>query len=336
MNKSCQSPINNPANLESTTNITGEELTRNQLEALRKIYDDNRQGFELLSNLSNTTINDSDTNELYEIGEQNQHDNSHLDKINNSLQKKGKNFEKNTNETINQTTINSNNSSSKTRENTIPKFLTKKRRKPTGRISNEQKKKGIKGKKTDFNTDNCITKTKAAVIGTAKEVIDKEIKKKEENDIFELKRIDSSTYKNVSVKFNRELMGKTIEEIFKGKRSGLYKYFYDNNGTIEYIKEDKDKKRYGFLNYIFPKTFLQYLKLCRGSEDDEDLTEEYSVEIKEMRHIFEEKIKMKCKNKNEDYKKTLWNVINNFENIFKNKKERKSRKNENERDKKDE
>ena len=340
MNESCQSPINKPAIFGSTTNIAPEDVTPNQLKFLNGVIyeeDKNRQEFDQLPNLNNAkSSNESEENKLYDV---NVNDNSDLNKINNSFAKKGEIIGKNSSESIKQITINSNNSSSKTRENTIPKFLTKKSREPTGRISNEQKKKGIEGKKTDLNIDNRINKIKAVVIVTARESINKEIKKKEEIDIFELKRIDSSTYKNVSVKFNRELMEKTMEEIFRGKISGLYdndgnNIIIDNNDLINYIKEDKNKKGYDFVNYILRKTFLQYLKLCRGSQNDGDLTEEYSVEIKEMRQLFEEKIKKKCEKKNEDYKKALWDVINDFEVIFKDKNERKSRKKENEGDKK--
>ena len=219
------------------------------------------------------------------------------------------------------------NSNSKTRENTKntkDKFTCKKR-KPTGRISNKNKEKGVKGKKNEYHKDNLIYKAKTTSFEAIRKCINKKIKKCMKG-YCEIKKINSYQVKNGNVSFNIELMDKKIRNIFSVKISNIYKskinsnsnYNYDyNKDFIDYIYKNKNK--YPLLINIFEKTFLQCLNICRDLKYNENLTEENSCEIKEMEDlkiIFEEEINNKLKCKDDKYKEKLLYTIDNFKNIF--------------------
>ena len=220
------------------------------------------------------------------------------------------------------------NSNSNTRENTKIRFICKKR-KPTGRISNKNKEKGVKGKKNEYHKDNLICKAKTTSFEAIRKFINKKIKKCMIGD-FEIKKINSYQVKNGNVGFNRKLMKKKIKKIFSVEISNIYKYKSNGNGdyNIDFIKKIYEYK-YRLLINIFDKSFLQCLHICRGFKYNENFTEKYSVKIKQMKSlktIFEKIIESKLKCEDDLYKKELVSTIDNLEIIFfKDKKKRKCR-----------
>ena len=126
---------------------------------------------------------------------------------------------------------------------------------------------------------------------------------------------------NATIKYNQEFLNKSLGDIFSDDISSKYSnYNLKHNKLLikELISEKNQEKRIIFQN-LFSLNFLQCLKHFTGQE--------FIKELEDMKLFDEIKNKLNTDNDDsENYKKTLENYINNYEDITKRKKPRKSRK----------
>ena len=133
-------------------------------------------------------------------------------------------------------------------------------------------------------------------------------------------KMNQSQIINSRVKYNQSFLYKTLKEIFSENLSlRCSKYKIDHNkNLINELLNEKDKIKQIFFNDLFSLTFLDCINHFRGSKNI------YCLEgLPNYNEI--------CQNLNgdDDYKESFKCYIDNFENIIKNKKSRKSNKDAN-------
>ena len=179
------------------------------------------------------------------------------------------------------------------------------------------------GNHNKYTSDNIIRKCKTVVINILCNFINKKIKdiyknsSEKSSKIRRLMKMNQSQIINSSVKYNQSFLYKTLKEIFSENLSSRCSKFKrdHNKNLINELLNEKDEIKQIFFNDLFNLTFLDCINHFRGSKNISCL--EGLPNYNEI-----------CNNLNgdEDYKESFKCYIDNFENIIKNKKSRKSSK----------
>ena len=193
----------------------------------------------------------------------------------------------------------------------------------------ERKGKGDnkKGKHNRFSDDILRRKCKHIILKFLFIFINETIKTVYNNNIGngyfikQLLTLNKKQKSNASIKYNQEFLYKSLRDIFSDDISSKYSnYNLKHNKLLieELISEKNEEKRKYFQN-LFSLNFLQCLKHFRGQESIK--------ELEGMKLFNEIKNELNTEDDdNENYKKTLENYINKYEDIIIRKKPRKSRK----------
>lgn len=191
-------------------------------------------------------------------------------------------------------------------------------------LGRKRKDSLTEGKHNKYSPDNLNRKIKGMVLNTLYHFTNSKIKKilKNEPDFDkkkdQLKKNEQSQIVNSNITFNKNFLNKTLEDIFSENISNKYKH-YDldhNKNLINKLMNDKNIKIRQFFHNLFSKTFLECLEHFRGTKN-----------ICELEGIttFDD-IKEKFQN-DPDYLASLEYKLNHYEEILKNQKGRKNRRN---------
>ena len=151
-----------------------------------------------------------------------------------------------------------------------------------------QSKKTLLGKKMKgpskkerigkFSTDNIIKKIKSYFLTCLFNFINLIIKNQYNgnigHDIFQKQLLKINKQKILSSKENKQLLNKTLKEIFSEVISTKYSNFYNENHNRDLIQQllnEEDEEKKVFFNKIFNLTFIKCLKHFRGTEIIEEL-----------------------------------------------------------------
>ena len=175
---------------------------------------------------------------------------------------------------------------------------------------------------TKNNIDNKIRKIRIHGITFGMKLINDCIKFQYPNSNLALKRISREITSDISIYFILDFFEYTLEQIYSNPLNSKYKR-QDPNSNIKIIKELKKKKN-PIINKLLNMKFKELFNLFVESDKDK-LKIEYG--LKEAK-TFEDLID-KLKNEDENYKKDLKYVANNFLDYFEEKKARFSEKRQN-------
>ena len=193
------------------------------------------------------------------------------------------------------------------------------------KISYLQKKtkKNTKAKYNKYNKPiKIINKCKHLLLNAIFDFINNKIKELYNNDIgkgvFEkqLKTLNKKEKSESNVNFNKELLNRTIKDIFSESISGKYTFYPQdyNKKIIESLLGEKDLIKKDFFNNLFNLTFLQCLEHYRGSK--------FYNELNGMR-LYEEDFNNVKDNELYESLKVLF--LNDFENKINKRRSRKPR-----------
>ena len=191
-------------------------------------------------------------------------------------------------------------------------------------IKKKRGRPGTTGKHNKFCDDNIRTKCKHLVLKSVLEYINKKIEEKYNGNIGQgifikkLLVINQKQKSDASIQFNKVFLDKTLGDIFSENISSRYTTYPPNHNNI-LIKEllnDKDESKNTYFKKLFSLTFSDCLKHVRGSQIKEELEG-----LKGFDNINSE-----FRN-DEDYLKIIKYYIMNYEDIIKNKRVRKIKKN---------
>ena len=201
-----------------------------------------------------------------------------------------------------------------------------KKRNKNSKLGRKRKNENIKGKHNKFSNDILISKCKHIILNSAFIFINQQIKKLYNNNIGDgyfkkqLLTLKNEPKSNTTTKYNKELLTKTLGEIFSENISNRYSnYSEQHNQSLikKLINEDNFVKRFYFQK-LFSLTFLQCLKHFRG--------EETIQELEGMKLFSDIKYELNNDDDDDDYIRTVEIYIKTYENIIYRKKIRKSRK----------
>ena len=171
------------------------------------------------------------------------------------------------------------------------------------------------GDHNKFSNDNIVKKIKTNFFSTILIFINSVIQDKDKK----LLNISGEFSKYSKADFNKELLHKSLKEIFSANISGKYRNYGNdyNKKMIEKLLNDEDIKKRNFYETLFNLTFLDCIKHIRGNiyinelsglktlnEIVEDLKEDnnYENKFKSYILIFEEIIeKIKGRNRKKKY-----------------------------------
>ena len=130
--------------------------------------------------------------------------------------------------------------------------------------------------------------------------------------------LNKSRQSDTTIKFNRNMLDKTLGEIFSEEVNTRYSNYPKNfnHNLIKRLLNEKDEKKRVFFQKLFKIKFLQCIEAFNGDDNCKDL--------KGFKKFSEIKGDI---SKDPKYIDTLANCLKNYENIFKTKKGRKGRKN---------
>jgi hypothetical protein len=196
------------------------------------------------------------------------------------------------------------------------KLLNKKRKNKSKNSSNGEKH-------SKFSSDNTLRKIKHITLENVRNLINEKIKEIYNNSIgmgISLKKLltlNQSQKVDATIDFNKQFMDKKLYEIFSDKISSRYTSYPGdfNKDLIKSLMSEKDLNKREYFQKLFNLSFFDCLSHFRGSKHIKELTG-----LKSFSEYNE-------KEKDEDYKNQLEYIINNFEEILKNKRSRKRRKN---------
>ena len=141
---------------------------------------------------------------------------------------------------------------------------------------NEARPKKFLGRKNHrhdkFFTDNLMRKIKSLLISKLLDFINKKISELYNNEIgngfliIKLFRPNKKIVESQKIIFNKELLNKTIGEIFSTDISNKYKNYLPthNKNLIEKLKKEEDPVKNEYFNGLFNTTFLECLEYFRG------------------------------------------------------------------------
>ena len=127
--------------------------------------------------------------------------------------------------------------------------------------------------------DHLLIKVKRIIINGLFEFINNKIKEKYNNDIGkgrikkQLLKLGADQTKNTNKQYNRELLQKTLENIFSEKITGKITNYLPsrNEDIIKELKEEKDKKKRDYFNGLFNLKFFDCIQYSRGETENQYL-----------------------------------------------------------------
>ena len=134
--------------------------------------------------------------------------------------------------------------------------------------------------------------------------------------------------KNAIIEFNKNFLNKTLEEIFSENLSNRIKnYNIDHNRIlIEILKNEEDEEKKEYFTNLFGLTFLDCLKYIRGNDDEPKY-----LYIKGLKQFDDLENDDEFRGKDgKEYFDHLKDLIRSYENVLRDRKGRKYRKNNNE------
>ena len=191
-------------------------------------------------------------------------------------------------------------------------------------IKKKRGRPGTTGNHNKFSDDNIRTKCKHLILKSVLEFINKKIEEKYNGNIGQgifikkLLVINQKQKSDASIQFNKDFLDKTLGDIFSENISSRYTTYPPNHNNI-LIKEllnDKDESKNTYFKKLFSLTFSDCLKHVRGSQIKEEL--EGLKGFDNINSEFEN---------DEDYLKIIKYYIMNYEDIIRNKRVRKIKKN---------
>ena len=200
----------------------------------------------------------------------------------------------------------------------------------SGRKRKLEKNDNINKEHNKFSDDNARRKVKRIVFTHLLKYINKQIKIKYNGKIGkgifkkELQILNQAQITNSSATFNKELLNKTLYDIFSDKISSrITTYPKDHNKVIiERLINEKDTEKRIYFQNLFNLTFLDCLEYLSGDKHFEQLNGlELFSEFKEIKQDFLIKY-----DDGEEYVKILKYHLKEYKNIINNKSSRESSK----------
>ena len=127
--------------------------------------------------------------------------------------------------------------------------------------------------------DHLLIKVKRIIINGLFKFINNKIKQLYNNDIGkgrikkQLLKLGADQTKNTNKQYNRELLQKTLENIFSEKITGKITNYLPsrNEDIIKELKEEKDKKKRDYFNGLFNLKFFDCIQYSRGETENQYL-----------------------------------------------------------------
>ena len=124
--------------------------------------------------------------------------------------------------------------------------------------------------------DHLLIKVKRIIINGLFKFINNKIKQLYNNDIGkgrikkQLLKLGADQTKNTNKQYNRELLQKTLENIFSEKITGKITNYLPsrNEDIIKELKEEKDKKKRDYFNGLFNLKFFDCIQYSRGETEN--------------------------------------------------------------------
>lgn len=193
------------------------------------------------------------------------------------------------------------------------------------KMGRKRKSDNEKGEHNKFSDDNMRRKIKHVVLKSLMEFINNKIKEVFNGKIGysilkkELLTLNKEQKSDATVKYNQQFLSKTLSEIFSEDISGRFSNFPSNHNKvlIKSLVNGEDENKNIYFRKLFNLTFLQCEKYYIGIID--------IPELEGMKRFYEEKNELKD-GQEEDYIKILEYRLQNYEELIKKKKSRKSRK----------
>ena len=204
-------------------------------------------------------------------------------------------------------------------------ILSKKPFKEKKILGRRKKNENVLGEHNKYSDDNIIRKCKNIILNSVFTFINKKIKHLYFNEAqeFEGKKL-LKLKQNQSLKsrtsYNKSFLKSTLKMIFSEDISSKYSKYSrtHNKELIESLMKEKDKRKREIFIDIFSLTFGDCLNHFRGSD--------FCDKLEGMRGINEYINDKDINNKEEEYYYCFKYVLNNYERIIMEKKERKYRK----------
>ena len=175
-----------------------------------------------------------------------------------------------------------------------------------------------------YSIDNLIRRAKTVVLNSMLQFDNNVILKTYDYNIGRgintkiLLKNDYSQKRDTKIEFNKNFLYKTQQEIFSEKisKKNKYKFPEDHNKIlIENLLEEKDEIKRNIFQSLFSKTFKECIHQICGNE--------YFECLEGLKQIYdEEMIKMK---EDEEFKKLINDVLNNYEKKLNDRKPRKGK-----------
>ena len=208
------------------------------------------------------------------------------------------------------------------------KNKNKSNKKKCGRKRNRSDTDDCQTKHNKFSDDNIRRKCKHLVLNNSLKFINFKINKIYNGDIGvgifrkELKTINQSQTFDATITFNHLFLNKKLGDIFSEDISGKYTNVSSNfNKLVIYsLMNEKDENKKKYFNKLFNITFIQCLKHF--------INQEHIKELEGMNcfNDIKNEILKKFRKDGNEYIETLECYLNDYEEIIKNKKPRKSKK----------
>ena len=213
-----------------------------------------------------------------------------------------------------------------TKKTKIIRNKKRKRKKIDDKDKNVEKKEESDNNESrvKYSIDNLIRRTKNVVLNSMLQFDNNVILKTYDYNIGRgintkiLLKNDYSQKRDTKIEFNKNFLYKTQQEIFSEKisKKNKYKFPEDHNKIlIENLLEEKDEIKRNIFQSLFSKTFKECIHQICGNE--------YFECLEGLKQIYdEEMIKMK---EDEEFKKLINDVLNNYEKKLNDRKPRKGK-----------
>ena len=213
-----------------------------------------------------------------------------------------------------------------TKKTKIIRNKKRKRKKIDDKDKNVEKKEESDNNESrvKYSIDNLIRRAKTVVLNSMLQFDNNVILKAYDYNIGRgintkiLLKNDYSQKRDTKIEFNKNFLYKTQQEIFSEKisKKNKYKFPEDHNKIlIENLLEEKDEIKRNIFQSLFSKTFKECIHQICGNE--------YFECLEGLKQIYdEEMIKMK---EDEEFKKLINDVLNNYEKKLNDRKPRKGK-----------
>ena len=190
-------------------------------------------------------------------------------------------------------------------------------------LGRKRKNEDSIGEHNKFSGDNLRRKAKKLIIDNALDFLNEKIKQIYKGNIGQgitikkLLPINRFTKSDTSIQHNKDILNKTLNDIFSIDIGARYSYYSPNHNKelIKRLLNEKDEKKRIFFKKIFNITFLECLKRFCGNDTCEELKDFKT--FNEIKNSFKDE---------PEYINGLESFLKMFENNIKSKKGRKKRK----------